>query len=353
MSQTTVKNVVSRDGKREQCNASLPTRQRAENTTRNKVVWQKNILPGGRVDWVIVGFSAPVLTEKKVDTQVDVREISVEENKKNSEGVIIAAVPIELPSTIENGVPDLLTGNGGSRKMGGDKVEKRGAITKKFVIKEVITPENKNTSGHSCEAPKPGESSDNHESEERMTFSANGCKPIPPEGRCDGRAPPTAEEIFKPQSYTSLVMPRNLPILSGRESRDLERESRDSRLRMQSNQESRATQSILSPKRRLSSPQSRTPPLMSTSARRSHPAEIIKSFRSSVSASSNSVRAVYTPIFNTQNSKARLTTPTFPGTNQSITRRPKTTITVASRMITHALGVRAVPRVLESEVEFK
>ncbi|TGO46699.1 hypothetical protein BCON_0311g00030 [Botryotinia convoluta] len=341
MSQTSIKNLASRNGKQEQCNVGFPTQQRSEKTTRNKVMWQKNILPGGRVDWVIVGFSA---SEKKVDAQVDAREIFAGTNKKDSEDLIVAAVPIELPSTIENGVLDLLTENGGSREMSKDKVEKTGAIAMKVAIKEVIILENKNKSGNSCEAIKSGE---------RMTVSANERKSIPLEGRSDGKAPPTTVGLFKPQSCTSSVAPRNLPSVSGREDRDLERESRDLRLRMQSNQEPRATRSTLSPKRRLSNPQSRTSSLTSTSARRSHPAEIIKSFRSGVSASSNSLRAVYSPIFNTQNSKARLTTSVLPRTNQSITRRPKTTITVASRMITHALGIRAVPRVLESEVEFK
>ncbi|TGO24263.1 hypothetical protein BPAE_0107g00100 [Botrytis paeoniae] len=350
MSQTSIKNVVSQDGKQEQCNIGLPNRQRVENTTRNKVVWQKNILPGGQVDWVIVGFSAPVLIEKKVDAQVDAREIFAGRNKKSSEGIIVAAVPIELPSTIENSVPDLLTGNGGSREMGKDQVEKMGAIAMKIAIKEVIILENKNKFGHNCEVMKSGETSENHEeSEKRMTVSANGRKLIPLEGKNDSKAPPRTVELFKSRSYTSSVAPRNLPSVSGREDRDLERESRDLRLRMQSNQEPRATRSILNPKRRLSNPQSRTSSLTSTSARRPHPAEIIKSFRSGVSTSPNSLSAVYSPIFNTQNSKARFTTSVLPRTNQSITRRPKTTIAVASRMITHALGIRGAPRVLESE----
>ncbi|KAF5878847.1 uncharacterized protein Bfra_001018 [Botrytis fragariae] len=351
MSQASIKNVVSRDGKQEQCNVGLLTRQRAENTTRNKVVWKKNILPGGRVDWVIVGFGAPLVIEKKVDAQVDAREILAGRNKKDSAGLIVSAVPIELPRTIENGVLDLLTRNGGSREMGKDKVEKTGAITMKVAIREVIILENKNKSGHNCEVMKSGETSENHEeSEKRMTVSANGRKSILLEGTSDGKAPPTTIELFKPQNYTSSVAPLNLPSVSGREDRELERESRDLRLRMQSNQEPRATRSTLSPKRRLSNPQSRTSSLTSTSARRPHPAEIIKSFRSGVSVSSNSLREVYSPIFNTQNSKARLTTSVLPETNQSITRRPKTTITVASRMITHALGIRAVPRVLEPEI---
>ncbi|TGO40924.1 hypothetical protein BHYA_0029g00340 [Botrytis hyacinthi] len=352
MSQTSIKNVVSRDRKQEQCNVDPPTRQRAENTTRNKVVWQKNILPGGRVDWVIVGFSAPVLIEKKVDVQVDPREIFEGRNKKNSEGVIVAAVPIELPSTVENGVPDLLTGNGGSRDMGKDQGEETGTITMMVTTEEVITIEKNKTPGHSCEAIKSGKTYENHEEfRERMTVSENGGKPIPFEGRSHGGAPHTTVELFKSKSYKSPVAHRNMLSMSGRESGDFERENRDLRLRMQSSQESRATWSNSSPKRRLSNYQSRVSSPTSTPARRPHPAEIMKSFRSSVSTSSNSLRTVYSPIFNTQNSKARLTTSILPRTSQPVTRRAKTTITVASRMITHALGVRAVPRVLESELE--
>ncbi|TGO86812.1 hypothetical protein BPOR_0274g00030 [Botrytis porri] len=352
MSQTSIKNLASRDRKQEQCNVEVSTRQRVENITRNKVMWQKNILPGGRVDWVIVGFSAPVLIEKKVDVQVGAREIFAEQNEKDSERLIVAAVPIELSSTIKNGELDLLTGKGDSREVGKDKAGKTGAIIMKVVTKEFITLENNNTSGHSCEAIKSRDTFGNHEeSEEKMTLLEKGGKPEPFEGRSDDKAPPTIGELFKPQNYTSSVASHSLPSVSGRRSRDLGRERRDSHLRMPSNQESRATRSTLSPKRRLSDPQSRASSITSTSARRPHPAEILKSFRSSVFTSSNSLGAVYSPIFNTKNSKARLTTSVLPRDNQSIPRRPKTTITVASRMITHALGIRAVPRVLESKVE--
>lgn len=316
-------------------------------------MWQKNILPGGQADWVIVGFSAPVLIEKKVDAQVDAREIFAERNEKDSGSLISAAVPIELASTIEKGVLNLLAGNECSREMGGDAVEKTKATTMKVATKEVINLEKKNTSGHSCGSIQSGGTFESHESKERMTVSASGGKSIPLEGRSDGKAPPTTVELSKSPSYMSSAAPRNLPSASGRESRNLERKNRDLRLRMQSNQESRATWSTLSPKRRLGNPQSRTSSPTLTPARKPHPAEIIKSFRSSVSTSSNSLKAVYSPVFNTKNSKARLTTSILPRTNQSITKRPKTTITVASRMITHALGVRAVPRVLESEVESK
>ncbi|TGO45110.1 hypothetical protein BOTNAR_0699g00010 [Botryotinia narcissicola] len=350
---TNIKNVVSRDRKREQCNVDLRTRQRAENTTRNKVEWQKNIIHGGRVDWVIVGFSAPVLIEKEVDAQVDAREIFEGRKKNNSEGVIVAAIPIELPSTIENDVRDLLTGNGGSRDLGKDEGEEKGAITTKATTEEVINIEKNKTLGHSCEAIDSRETSENHEeSRERMTVSEIGGKPIPFEGRSYGGAPHTTVDLFMSQSYKSLVVHRSLPSVSER-SRDGEKNSRDSRLRMQSSQESRATWSTSSPKRQLSNFQSRVSSPTSTPGRRPHPAEIMKSFRSRVSTSSNSLRTVYSPIFNTQNSKARLTTSILPRTSQPVIRRPKTTITVASRMITHALGVRAVPRVLESELESK
>lgn len=313
-------------------------------------MWQKNILPGGRADWVIVGFSAPVLIEKKIEAQVDAREIFAERNQKGSGDPISAAVPIELASKVENDVLDLLTGNEYSREMGGETMEKTDAITMKVDTKEVITPDNKNTSGQNCGSPESGGTfGNNEESEERMTVSANGGKPIPLEGRGDGKAPPRKVELFKSQSYTSSAAPHNLSSVSGRESRDIERENRDLHLRMQSNQEPRATWSTLSPKRRLSNSQSRISSCASAPARRPHPAEIIKSFRSNVSTSSNNLGALYSPVFNTQNSKARLTTLTLPRTNQSITRRPKTTITVASRMITHALGVRAVTKVLESK----
>ncbi|KAM0124499.1 hypothetical protein ACHAP3_010287 [Botrytis cinerea] len=350
MSQTSIKNLAFRDGKKEQSNVELLNRQRPENITRNKVMWQKNILPGGRVDWVIVGFSAPVLIEKKIEAQVDARGIFAERNQKDSGDLISAAVPIELASKVENGVPDLLTGNEYSREMGEDTVEKTDAITMKIDTKEVITLDNENTSGQNCGYSESGGTFENNEeSEERMASSANGAKPMPLEGRCDGKAPPRKKELFKSQSYTSSAAPHNLPSVSGRESRDIERDNRDLHLRTQSNQEPRATWSTLSPKRRLSNPQSRISSSASAPARRSHPAEIIRSFRSNVSTSSNNLGALYSPVFNTQNSKARLTTLTLPRTNQSITRRPKTTITVASRMITHALGVRAVPKVLESK----
>lgn len=316
-------------------------------------MWQKNILPGGRVDWVIVGFSAPVLTEEKVDAQVESREISAGRKKKNSEGVVVTTIPIELRSTNENGVPDLLAGNAGSREMGKDQGEGTEAITMKATTEEVIVLEKKKTPGHNCEAIKSGETSEDHEEyREKMTVSENGGKPIPFESRSGGRAPRATVELFKSQSYNSSVAHRNLPSMS-RKSKDDERDGRDSRLTMQSNQESKATWSTSSPKRRLSNSQSRFESPTSTPGRRPHPAEIIKSFGSSVSTSSNSPRAVYSPIFNTKNSKARLTTSILPRTSQPVTRRPKTTITVASRMISHALGVRAVPRVLESEVEFK
>ncbi|THV54116.1 hypothetical protein BGAL_0034g00370 [Botrytis galanthina] len=353
MSQTSIKNVVPRDRKQEQCNVGLPTRQRVENTTRNKVVWQKNILPGGQVDWVIVGFSAPVLIEKKVDMQIDTREVFAGRNKNNFGGVVVTTVPIELRSTNENGVPDLLAGNLGSREMGKDQGGETEAITMKVTTEEVIALEKKKTPGHNCEAIKSGETSEDHEeSREKMTVSENGGKPIPFERRSDGRAPRATVELFKSRSYNRSVAHRNLPSMP-RESKDDERDGSDSRLTMQSNQESKATWSTSSPKRRLSNSQSRVASPTSTPGRRPHPAEIIKSFRSSVSTSSNSLIAVYSPIFNTQNSKARLTTSILPRTSQPVTRRPKTTITVASRMISHALGVRAVPRVLESEVEFK
>ncbi|KAF7937931.1 uncharacterized protein EAE97_007727 [Botrytis byssoidea] len=352
MSQTSINNVLSRDRKREQCNFDLRTRPRAENTTRNKVEWEKNILPGGRVDWVIVGFSAPVLIEKKVDAQVDAREIFEGRKKKNSQGVIVAAVPIELPSTIENDVLDLLIGSEDSRDLSKEG-EETGAITTKATTGEVINTEKNKTPGRSCEAIESRETSETHEeSLERMTVSENGGKPIPFEGRNDGGAPHTTVDLFNSQSYKSPVAHRNLPSVS-RRSRDGKNDSSDSCLRLQSNQESRATRSTSSPKRQLSNYQSRVSSPKSTPGRRPHPAEIMKSFRSSVSTSSNSHRTVYSPIFNTQNSKARLTTSILPRTSQTVTRRPKTTVTVASRMITHALGVRAVPRVLEFELESK
>ncbi|APA07306.1 predicted protein [Sclerotinia sclerotiorum 1980 UF-70] len=256
------KDAASR-GKEDQHSSNVPIHQRnTETMIRNKIMWEKNILPKGRIDWVIVGFNAPASVEKKAEAQIDF-EKTVEKDSKDSEDNITATIPLELEPTI-----------------------KENAL--RLVIRE--SPRN------------------------------------------------WLQKLSRSQSS----LPRNLSqtrSLSSRR-RVVERGSRDLRLITQSNQKSKTTSSTPTPHRPLSNPHSCNVSPKSPLANELHPAEVLRSYQGSINSSRDNFTPIYCPNVDIQGQKARLTTSIYPRANQTLTIRPKKSVSVASRMITHALGAR-------------
>ncbi|KAJ8058564.1 hypothetical protein OCU04_012742 [Sclerotinia nivalis] len=355
MSQSSRKDVASRDKNEKQHSSNMPiSQQKTEITIRNKVMWQKNILPGGRIDWVIVGFDAPASVEKKVGAQIDVGETLGKENV-DPEDNITATIPLELELTAKKNALRLIIGES-SGKLVAEAVKKQEAITTKFVTKEIAVLE-KAILGNESGATYSGESHGKYRRAEEVTVGlGREAKPIPLKYSRDRKVsevPPTVGGIFKPSKWLRRITPvtsHNLPIGAERKSRDDERKSRDLHLRTQSNQKSKTTSRSPTAKRPLSNPQSCNASPISPPAKKLHPAEVLRSFQGSTNSSPNNFTPMYCPTFNTQSSKARLTTSIYPRINQSLTIRPKKTVSVASRMITHALGIRTIPRVREPEI---
>ncbi|KAF7867167.1 hypothetical protein EAF04_005251 [Stromatinia cepivora] len=359
MSQSSRKDVESRVKKEDQHSSNVPiSQQKIEITIRNKVMWQKNILPGGCIDWVIVGFNAPASIEKKVEAQIDVGETLGNENE-DSEDTITATIPLGVGLEVKKDVLRFVIGES-SRELVAEAVEKQEAITKKLITKEIAVLEKKAILGNERGAIYCGESHEKYRSaEEVMVGLCREAKPISLKYSRDRKVsavPLTVGGAFEPSKWLRRITPvtsSDLPIGAERKSRDAERKSRDLHLRTQSNQKPRTTTPSPAPKRSLSNPQSRNASPTLPPAKKLHPAEALRSFQSSKNSIPTNFTPMYCPTFNTQSSKARLTTSIYPRTNPTLTLRPKKTVSVASRMITHALGIRAIPRVQEPEVRSK
>ncbi|KAI9645344.1 hypothetical protein NHQ30_006080 [Ciborinia camelliae] len=323
--------------------------QKTETTVRNKVMWQKNILPGGRVDWVIVGFSAPVSVDKTVKAVIGISEIS--EKKNEGSQVITATVPFTLEDAVKKDVLDLIVGEE-SKEVVAKAVEEQEAIIRKIGTKEISVDKKEARLEHEGAAMSSEETHKSYESiGEAMVVLAKGAKPKPLKElreRSVGEIPLTAAEIFKPSKWLSQANPAascNLPIAA--------ESSEGPVLRRQSNQDSRTTSPKPTSKRARSSPQSRSTSPKSPPSKKPHPAEVIKSFCHSKNTNLNYSKPRHSPFSNTQSSQTRLTSSDSPKINGTLATRPKKSACVASRMIIHALGLRAIPRVREAKVESK
>ncbi|QSZ31078.1 hypothetical protein DSL72_000639 [Monilinia vaccinii-corymbosi] len=301
MSQTNIKGLTDRDENQWQHNPKVPVfRQQADTMVRDDVLWQKNILPEGVVDWVIVGFSALVLVEKEIKAEADIGE---DFEKSTAGDIATAVVPIAMENMVMEDKLGLIVGEG-SGKSAAKAFNKQGAFRTKLDTKETAVLEKK----ANFEDEEVGMSSGvpNEGSEEVITELENGAKPVPLKGLRDRSANQislTPSEVFKASKWLIQATPK------------IPRRSLQSR---------------------------NTSPKLPPTKQQQHPAEVLKSWGRSDTATSNN---------KTQKSKARLTTLITPTTRQPLATRPKTSVSVASRMITHALGLREVPRVRKPELE--
>ncbi|CAD6447785.1 f4a52bc2-fc7f-42ca-8b90-6700e610b5c1 [Sclerotinia trifoliorum] len=356
MPKSSRKDVAAQDKKEDQHSSNMPIpRQKTETMIRNKVIWQKNIRPGGRIDWIIVGFNASTSVEKKVEAQIDWGK-TIEKDSKNSEDKITATIPLELEPTVKENALRLVIGES-LRKLVVEAVEEEEAITTKYFMDEIAVLEEGAMLGNKSGAKYSVGSHGKYRSAGEVTVSlCREANQTPLKYSRDGKVGEvlyTVGGVFKPSKWLRQITPvtsSNLPIRAERKSRDAERKGRDLYLRTRSNQESKTTSSSPTPKRPLSKLHScgaspKSPPVVKL-----HPAEVLRSYQGSTNSSSNNFTPNYCPTFNTQSSKARLNTSICPRTNHSLTMRPEKSVIVASRMITHALGKRTISRVLKPEI---
>lgn len=273
-----------------------------------------------------------------------------QKNKEDFRDIIAPTEPRGLQYIAKKDLSNMVM-RGGSIKRVAEAIVKPDEIIKEVVTKEFEVIEDKKTRGDRKGLMSIGEP---HERCEGAVGARIGLgkarKSTTLEEVQDGSAnevPHTVVDIFKltgrPRQSNSIAS-HDMNIVAKKKNGSL-------RLRTQSNQESRVTGPKPTPKRPLSNPQPRSTSPSSIVAKQPHPADIMKSFRFSTSTDPNQLGAMYSPVFNTQNSKARLTTPPSIGNKRSLTVRPKKTASVASRMITHALGIRPTPRSREPEVQ--
>ncbi|KAA8576010.1 hypothetical protein MFRU_033g00250 [Monilinia fructicola] len=320
-----MKNIIAQVKNQEQHNSDIPVyQQKTETVVRNKVLWQKNILPGGSVDWVIVGFGAPKSVKKKVDAEVDTSKDF--EDKKAPGEVVTTAIPSSLEDTVrKNEMGFIIQQDSKESAVEAFKVQE--AVTTKFVTNEIHILKKAKFEN---EVVEMSFGSPNYlDSREAMIGLADGAKQMLLKGsrnRSVNDSSLTAEEILQSSKGLSQAISATHTSWSVKS----EMESGGPGLGTHNVRGSKAKSSSLTPM----SPRSNHQPCIalpnSSPSGKQHPAEILKSWSSINTNTSNNY---------THNTKGRLTTSVSPTTKRSPVMRPKTSASVASRMIKRGLGL--------------
>ncbi|KAB8290485.1 hypothetical protein EYC80_010915 [Monilinia laxa] len=300
--------------------------QKTEILARNKVLWQNNMLPGGGVDWVIVGFSAPVSVEKKAEAEIDIDKDF--EHVKAPGDLITTTIPMNLKDVVRKNVISLIV-EGGSKRLAAEAFKIQEAAATKFVTNEIEVLKKANFEYEVVEMSAGSLNKSYLGFEEAIIESANGAKQMLLKHSRNGSfkdSSLTAAEILQSSNRSSQATSEKHPSLSITS----QMESGGPGLRTHNVPESIDKPQRLAPIR----PCNKHLPCItlpnSPPSEKQHPAEILKSWSSSNADTMNDY---------THTTKARLATSVSPMTKRFPTTRPKTSASVASRMIKRDLGL--------------
>ncbi|ESZ97259.1 hypothetical protein SBOR_2382 [Sclerotinia borealis F-4128] len=347
-----IKNSTSRyeEPEKRKSNMSIP-QQKPETMVRNKVTWQKNILPGGRIDWVIVHLGGPVTIKTNFEAQIVITEI-FEKNNQVAADIGAVKIPLELEDKSKKNFLDLNIG-GSSREMVTEATEKQETATSGDVTEEIAIFGNETSSIHEGMTRRFGGPHKTKNGAGKVTVGLKEAGSMTLKDlRVEGvnEAPRVAAEIFTP----SLMRSQNTPAASRISQVAAEKNRGSPGLEAQSMQGSRTASAISTPKRaRNNPPQSRSISLKPSPSRKPHPADILKSFRHNHTTNPIYLRPMYPPVSDKYSSKSQLTKSDTSTNTRSLTLRPKTSVSAASRLIRNSLGLRAIPRTRRPQVDRK
>lgn len=305
---------------------------------RNKVMWQKNIRPSGAVDWVIIGFNALTSVERKVGAKVDTSE-TFEKQDEVQRDVSSTGAHITKGVTTEKHVSCVITGEG-SKKYDITTAEEE-TTTAKSITKETAAFEKADLAHEVVESSSYEKHTSHEGSLKAIVFELlEESESMPLKDmreRSVKEAQLTAVETFKPSKWLSQTTPATSKYTLVTTAKN----GGESCLKEEGNESQITIPPSSTPKRARSNSNSRNASPNSSPMKEAHPAEILKTW----------YRTIHTTSENKSDPKTtHNTSDCSKNISKSCATRPRSSASVASRMITHALGLRAASHVRETEI---